>query len=546
MSVNDKISGYVREFLSSRVPAPDSQTIDNFLLDPKFISFVGALDRRLLQHFQEFTARQITPIKTLQFEQLESSNPALQTSVKPSVNTVVASQDSIAPPMNPESVKDSPDVNIFPPSKTQLSASADVAQAAPSHFYSDHEDLRFIIHNARADDAYSCQITLENGQNRAFQLNNFTMPDGVPLHCDLMQAKIEGTPTTAGEFTILLEYQIIGDARVRQAKLRFVVTPNPKSMWKNLPSDQNDPYWKPDEDKQFIRGAQFDLLAASKRGRSHAHVGSFRDDDFRFAHLDDSGWCVAIVSDGAGSCTYSRRGSQIICETALARIRQSLESEHAQVIAQAAENYSIANAENTDTAKIEQARVSLRNALYATVCHAAHFAVVAIAEEIKQRPELQAKAKDYSSTALIAICKKFPFGTLCAAYWVGDGAVGIYSQSKGITLLGAVDSGEFSGQTRFLDTSEVTAQALVDRLRFELVEDMSALVLMSDGVSDPKFETEARLARASDWDELWRDLNAAVTIAHDDETDEKAQKLLSWLDFWSQGNHDDRTIALIY
>lgn len=534
MAVNDKISEYVRQYLSSTLTDADTNTIENFLLDPKFKRYRGALDKVLLRQFQEFTAHQAQLVKKLPFEELHSPTPE--------------------PTINPASVKDSPAVKFHPPSKSPLPQPA----TAPSSFYSDHEDLRFVINNARADEPYSCQITAENGQTRTFQLNKFTPPDGLPLHCDLVQAKVEGTPTTAGEFELLIQYRIIGDSKQRQATLKFVVTPNPKSMWKNLPSDQQDVYWKPDEDKQFIHGAQFDLLAASKRGRSHAHVGSFRDDDFRIAHIAASDWCVAIVSDGAGSCTYSRRGSQIICETALCHIRQSLESEHAQVIAQAAENYSHACAENTDQARLEHAKVSLRNALYATVCHAAHFSVVAIAEEIKQRPDLQAKAKDYSSTALIAICKKFPFGTLCAAYWVGDGAVGIYSQTKGISLLGAVDSGEFSGQTRFLDASEVTAQALVDRLRFELVDDMSALVLMSDGVSDPKFETEARLARASDWDELWRDLNDGVTIAHDAGGDTesaaesaaegaaKAQKLLSWLDFWSQGNHDDRTIALIY
>jgi serine/threonine protein phosphatase PrpC len=55
------------------------------------------------------------------------------------------------------------------------------------------------------------------------------------------------------------------------------------------------------------------MLAASQRGRSHAHKGDAREDDFFIA--TGEGWCIAIVADGAGSAKYSRYGSQLICHT---------------------------------------------------------------------------------------------------------------------------------------------------------------------------------------------------------------------------------------
>ena len=82
------------------------------------------------------------------------------------------------------------------------------------------------------------------------------------------------------------------------------------------------------------------------------------------------------------------------------------------------------------------------------------------------------------------------------------------------------------------------------RTRFTLCDNFTAFLLMTDGVSDPKFETEARLANLSAWDALWDDLQAGAGLSTADEHPD--QKLLEWLDFWSQGNHDDRTIALIY
>ncbi len=77
-----------------------------------------------------------------------------------------------------------------------------------------------------------------------------------------------------------------------------------------------------------------------------------------------------------------------------------------------------------------------------------------------------------------------------------------------------------------------------------IVPDFTALMLMTDGISDPFFETDANLARKEKWDELWKDLSAKVDFS-DDNVKSKDQ-LLSWLDFWSPGNHDDRTIAILY
>ena len=68
---------------------------------------------------------------------------------------------------------------------------------------------------------------------------------------------------------------------------------------------------------------------------------------------------------------------------------------------------------------------------------------------------------------------------------------------------------------------------------------------MTDGVSDPKFETDANLQKPEMWDALWNDLQEGGVELIDD--NEKSQsQLLEWLNFWSKGNHDDRTIAILY
>ena len=89
------------------------------------------------------------------------------------------------------------------------------------------------------------------------------------------------------------------------------------------------------------------------------------------------------------------------------------------------------------------------------------------------------------------------------------------------------------------------ATALYQRLRFYIVDDFTALFLMSDGVSDPKFETDANLNNPDKWDTLWDDLKENGVDLTDDNEVSKDQ-LLDWLDFWAPGNHDDRTIAILY
>lgn len=77
-----------------------------------------------------------------------------------------------------------------------------------------------------------------------------------------------------------------------------------------------------------------------------------------------------------------------------------------------------------------------------------------------------------------------------------------------------------------------------------IVPDFTALMLMTDGISDPFFETDANLAKKEMWDKLWFNLSKEVEFTDDNE--QSQYQLLNWLDFWSPGNHDDRTIAILY
>ena len=123
---------------------------------------------------------------------------------------------------------------------------------------------------------------------------------------------------------------------------------------------------------------------------------------------------------------------------------------------------------------------------------------------------------------------------------MGDGAIAAYGPRGKVRLMGVPDGGEFAGQTRFLDRAALTDQGFAKRIGIGYYPDLTAVILMTDGVSDPRFETDNGLSDPVRWDALWDDLTPLLTEP------EPEQALVGWLDFFSQGNHDDRTIALLW
>lgn len=374
---------------------------------------------------------------------------------------------------------------------------------------------------------------------------------------------ITGTPTlehfrkdgatALSTFELTLKYHFSGmempaERPVLERKVQFVINQDPRKLWRDIPVDwenMTEPKYKKDDIQiDYVKvealsdgTPQKDIVAASKRGRSHAQEGKPRDDHFKMSHMDN-GWYIMAVADGAGSAKYSREGSRIACEEVtnycMAQLANSKDFESA-----------VKQYNEHKTESESDARKAVGDYIYKIVGTAAFKAHKSINAEaaIKKLP-----AKQYATTLLLAICKKFEFRWFIATFWVGDGAICLYNkQAHTAEVLGVPDEGEYAGQTRFLTMPEIfkDATSLYQRLRFRIVDDFTALFLMSDGVSDPKFETDANLNNPDKWDALWTDLKENGVELTDDNEETKNQ-LLAWLDFWSPGNHDDRTIAILY
>ncbi len=354
---------------------------------------------------------------------------------------------------------------------------------------------------------------------------------------------ISGTPSVAGDFDITIKFVYKGwfvNSPALERKLKLAINPDPRSLWKDIPTDKNIAFYKEDYCCEYLtvpandKGPQKDIVAASKRGRSHAHEGKPRDDHFQLFHNGDNGWYIIAVADGAGSAKYSRQGSKIACEVAVDNCKKFLaEPEKLET-----EIYTFSNAEEGASNK------ALSDLIYTIVGGSAYKAHKAIDEAATANENV--KIKDFSTTLLLAICKKFDFGWFIASFWVGDGAMCIYDRDrKYIKLLGTPDGGEYAGQTRFITMKEIfTPEGIMSRLKYSIEQDFTALMLMTDGISDPYFETDANLNKIEKWDELWNSITKEVELTDDNSNSQ--YQLLKWMDFWSAGNHDDRTLAILY
>ena len=185
----------------------------------------------------------------------------------------------------------------------------------------------FFLPNAKVGEPYSGKITGKDSAGRPIQVSDVKIDElSIGLSFDASNGEVRGTPTAAGEHKVALLWSPDGTTYY-SGECLFIVNPDPRSLWKNLPPPADDPYFKANEDGKLIQAATFNIVAASCRGRSHEHVGSFRDDDFFIAHDAVSGWSLLICADGAGSGKQSRWGSKIAVETVGEYLKATLAGE---------------------------------------------------------------------------------------------------------------------------------------------------------------------------------------------------------------------------
>ena len=417
-----------------------------------------------------------------------------------------------------------------------------------------------VIPNGRVGEFYQAKIDLAKWKLTDLSFAAFETVPETGLSFDTETGSIVGTPVKNGDFKFKFLFRVKGEPDDRpphEKQVLIVINPDPKTLWKNLPSGKKALFWKKDNNASYNQLGEKCILAASKRGRSHQNIGSFRDDDFAYAHIEKNGWSVVAVADGAGSYALSRKGSQVACNTIVEYFQQTGDLDVNQELETQMQEF----IRTKDEAALKQVENLSKQILYkATVT--THNKIKEIATEIHtQRPEIfnNPKAKnvlDYFHTTLIfALFKKYDCGYLILTFGVGDCPIAVMNKEKTETkLLNWLDVGEFGGGTRFITQPEIfrsKEHPMATRFNCHICSDFSYLFLMTDGIYDPKFVVEANLEKHEKWLEFLADLQGKneenINIFEPAPVNlYSTRRLLHWLDFWDKGNHDDRTLAIVF
>ncbi|KAA9002790.1 protein phosphatase 2C domain-containing protein [Affinibrenneria salicis] len=382
--------------------------------------------------------------------------------------------------------------------------------------------IKINLANARVGAPY--RATLDIPPDDGAAVVSVDMPQDIGLAFDAETRQLTGTPTKSGDY----ELEISWTSRERTpqtARTLLIINPDPRSLWKVIEPPADDKYFKPNIDRRMISAGEVNMAAASRRGRSHEHVGAFRDDDFFIAHDAQNGWSIMIVADGAGSAKNSRQGSRIAVQTAGEFLSKRMSEENDDKLLDLIQRWD---------ADSHQALGLYFSRLYH---NAARLAVNTINNEAIKVGE---PVKSFSTTLLATVSLRLGEEWFAASFWMGDGAIAAYGPAGKVRLLGAPDSGEYAGQTRFLDNDAMNDPAFNKRIIIGKWRDVSHLILMTDGVSDPWFETDNGLQSGEKWRELVSELSPAL------QDEQAAERLTEWLSFFSAGNHDDRTIAVCW
>lgn len=278
------------------------------------------------------------------------------------------------------------------------------------------------------------------------------------------------------------------------------VTGHTASLWKYMPIPENEPEPFPEYVSGIIEFPGSKVTAARVRGKKHKHEGTNCDDWYEIANYDKI--TFVAVSDGAGSKKFSRVGAKESCKAAIGymttsfkktleknpEIRENLKSELSDAKCMEACGI-LANIVQQSVVKAYEA---VEAAFYSRSIDTDYFKIL----------NRSLQFKDLSATLLLAVMIPINDATkehLVISCQIGDGMIALLNSrgefSNSLKLMGVPDSGDFSGETDFLTSSQMkNIESLQTRTKISRSV-VDTMFVMTDGVADDYFPNETEMRR---------------------------------------------------
>lgn len=267
------------------------------------------------------------------------------------------------------------------------------------------------------------------------------------------------------------------------------------------------------------------IVAATHRGRMHAHHGTHREDAFLFHSEKD--FTVVCVSDGAGSYQHSRIGSESTCRRVVSVLAEALNSRRAELA----------------KLKPEEFNVQLQTVIGAAVQAACDF-LIELAAKTETKP------KDFRCTLVLGVLWLAGETELLVFSQVGDGFMAGQKKDAEAQRYGESDSGAFSGEVNcFMPDADAVHNA--QHVVAIGAANADAFIFCSDGIEDPFYPTEKKSQAI--FQQLREGVSEPLSGFEKQKTHgpvigspEAKARLATWLDFEKKGENDDRTILILH
>ena len=266
-------------------------------------------------------------------------------------------------------------------------------------------------------------------------------------------------------------------------------TPVQSPAWKYLPVPATDPDPHEPIAGSCHRSHGMELLAARVRGKKHKHEGTNCDDWFEVTRTGE--WTIIAVSDGAGSKTFSRIGARAACTTAVAVLRSALADLRVGALFK---DDLQQDADHTYRGVIPRA---VQDALIGAMSSAASALSRLVSEQRANDAYIRCLGgrglvlDDLACALLLAVHVPATLNgervDFVMSAQVGDGMIGVVTDTSTVVIMGDADSGEYSGETHFLTSDSAATPHAIQSKVVALACGVRALMVMTDGVGDDYF-----------------------------------------------------------
>ncbi len=278
------------------------------------------------------------------------------------------------------------------------------------------------------------------------------------------------------------------------------VTGHTAGLWKYQPVPASEPEPAPEYINHVYHFPRSEVIAARVRGKKHKHEGTNCDDWYEVAGYEDITFIA--VSDGAGSRKFSRIGARESCKAAVGYLVRMFEGTFAArpglrdnmklELSDARGMEACAVLAGIVQQSVQKAYEAVETAYYSRAADPAY------AKVLKRNLEF----RDLSGTLLLVVLIPVS-GTgnehLVISCQIGDGMIALLNTRGGFStslkLMGVPDSGDFTGETEFLTSSQMkNIETLQSRTKISRTS-VDTVLVMSDGVADDYFPNETQMRR---------------------------------------------------